>query len=208
MKVTFLDTKGKSQTNKYDLTDDLFVESPNIDLISQYIYVYLGNQRQSNSKTKGRGEVRGGGRKPWRQKGTGRARHGSIRSPIWRGGGITFGPTGNQNYKKKMTKKMKKNAFKSVMTLKANENKIYVSEDPKVTKTKDARKYLENFKKDYRKILLVQQNKSSYHKYFKNIDNINIVRSGELNTYDVFYAQEVIFFESATDDLKGIFKNS
>ena len=102
MKVDLYDNKGKKSSKQVELEASVFAGKINQDLLRQYVYTYLGNQRQSNAHTKERGDVRGGGKKPWKQKGTGRARHGSSRSPIWKGGSVTFGPSNDRNFKKVM----------------------------------------------------------------------------------------------------------
>lgn len=203
MKVDYLDKKGKKKSAQFDLEESLFVETPVMELISQYVYVYLSNSRMAQAKTKDRSEVRGGGRKPWKQKGTGRARHGSNRSPIWRGGGVTFGPTGEQNYKRKMSKKMKKKAFSSALKIKANEGAMLVSELPEVTKTREAKDYLENVDDNYRKVLIVQPDETTINRFFENLENVKVVRVGELNTYDVINANKVIACEEVVDQLKS-----
>src|SRR4030043_2412895 len=117
------------KTGTIKLSEKIFGLKINNNLIYQVINVQLANKRKHLAKVKDRGEVRGGGRKPWRQKGTGRARHGSIRSPIWRGGGVTFGPTKNRVFKKKINKKMRRKALFMVLSAKAKEKLIIVLDD-------------------------------------------------------------------------------
>src|SRR6056297_1341079 len=116
--VAKFDQTGE-EIDKVSLNKSVFNEKINEHLVHQVVKAQLASRRSGNASTKTRGKVRGGGRKPWRQKGTGRARHGSIRSPLWVGGGITFGPT-PRSYDKKLNKKLKKNALKSVLTDKLN----------------------------------------------------------------------------------------
>ena len=113
-----------SKVEEYELNSNVFGIEPNQNVIFDAIQVYLSNTRQATAKTKKRDEVRGGGRKPWRQKGTGRARQGSIRSPQWRGGGVVFGPTGEQNYKIKQNKKEYRLALRSAFSEKAKAESI------------------------------------------------------------------------------------
>ena len=120
MAIKVVDNKGKAKSKDYDFVSEIKKSDVNESLVSQYVYVYLSNQRKADAKSKDRSEVRGGGKKPWRQKGTGRARVGSNRSPIWRGGGVTFGPTGEQNYKKDFNKKAKTKVFAHVLNQKYN----------------------------------------------------------------------------------------
>ncbi|MCX6806802.1 MAG: 50S ribosomal protein L4 [Candidatus Berkelbacteria bacterium] len=123
IKITVYDQKGeKVGTNT--LNPAVFDVSQKPALVQQLVVCELSNSREAKAKVKTRGEVRGGGRKPWRQKGTGKARAGSTRSPIWRSGGITFGPTGKENYTKKMLPKMRKLAINSILSQKIKENRI------------------------------------------------------------------------------------
>src|SRR3989344_5893650 len=129
----------------------------NSDLVSQALRVFLANKRQLLSSTKDRAQVRGGGKKPWRQKGTGRARHGSIRSPLWRHGGVTFGPTKERNFKLKINKKMARKAFLIALWAKAKDNEILVFEELKLAapKTKEAAKIMANFSQVKNGLLII-----------------------------------------------------
>ena len=123
MEAKIYNQKGENQ-GKVKLPESIFGVPWNSDLVHQVMTSIASNKRASTAQVKGRGEVRGGGRKPWKQKGTGRARHGSIRSPIWRGGGATHGPTAEKNYKKKINKKMKAKALFTVLSKKFKTDKI------------------------------------------------------------------------------------
>ena len=125
MKVK-LYNQNKEEAGQVELPKEIFELKINSDLVHQVVLSQQSNRRQNTASTKGRGEVRGGGKKPWRQKGTGRARHGSIRSPLWRGGGVTFGPTTEKNYKKIIPKKIKRKAVLQVLSAKARENLVLV----------------------------------------------------------------------------------
>ena len=118
--------QNKEEKGEIELPKEIFEIEVNSDLIYQVVLAQRGNRRQGTAQAKMRGEVRGGGRKPWRQKGTGRARHGSTRSPLWRGGGVTFGPRADKNYKKRIPKKMGRKALFMVLSAKAKENLILV----------------------------------------------------------------------------------
>src|SRR4030043_2104409 len=135
MLVKTYDQTGKelAQTR---LPSEVFGVKMNADLVHQVVLFQMANQRQTLAHTKGRGEVRGGGRKPWRQKGTGRARHGSIRSPLWIGGGTTFGPTNKRNFEAKINKKAKKKALDMVLSSKANDKELIIMEDFKIKEAK------------------------------------------------------------------------
>src|SRR4030043_1701152 len=126
------------KTGTIKLSEKIFGLKINNNLIYQVINVQLANKRKHLAKVKDRGEVRGGGRKPWRQKGTGRARHGSIRSPLWRGGGVTFGPIAEKVFEKKINKKAKRKALLMALSSKARDEELFVLEDikPKEGKTK------------------------------------------------------------------------
>ena len=125
MKADMHDKTGKKMTKKADLSDVVWGAPPNEDLVAQAIYVYMHNQRKGTAHSKTRADVRGGGKKPWRQKGTGRARHGSIRSPLWVGGGVAFGP---KSYKrtKRMPVKMQRSALRCVLSAHAAKGSVVV----------------------------------------------------------------------------------
>ena len=157
MVAEYFDKTGKLKTEKFTLNDEVFGVKVNKTLLTQAVNTYLANQRQSNANVKTRGEVRGGGKKPWKQKGTGRARASSIRSPLWRGGGVSFGPKSTDNYKVSLSTKMVQNAIRSAFSLKASENAVVVYEDidlGKEAKTQKLLKLLKDFGKE--KILIIQ----------------------------------------------------
>ena len=135
MKVTTYDQEGK-EVGQTLLPKEIFGLEVNQDLIHQVAVSQTANRRQVSAHTKGRGQVSGGGKKPWRQKGTGRARHGSTRSPIWRHGGIAFGPTKDRNFKKKINRKMKRAALLMVLSAKAQKNFLVILETLKLEKIK------------------------------------------------------------------------
>ncbi len=203
MKILYFDKNLKKSVK--DLPSNLLVKKMVPDLISQYVYVYLFNQKQGTSSTKTRGEVRGGGKKPWRQKGTGRARHGSIRSPIWVGGGVSHGP---KPYKKilKMPKKMKKLVFKMILTSRANEKRVYVVDFAKITKTKDAFKVLQKILQngfESKKTLIVHGGESDVYKSTKNLPKTIIVHLDELNSFDLLKGYNIIFTVKAFESLSN-----
>ena len=123
MKINLYNQKGE-KVGKTDLPDEIFNVEINSDLLHQVIVSQMANKRQSSAHTKDRGDVSGGGKKPWRQKGTGRARHGSRRSPIWVGGGVTFGPKSEKNYKKTIPQKMKRKALFMALSSKVNDDEL------------------------------------------------------------------------------------
>lgn len=197
-KGILLNREGKN-IGETDLPEIAFGIEPSQGVVHQYLELYLANQRQGTHKVKDRSEVRGGGRKPWRQKGTGRARVGTINSPIWRHGGVTFGPE-PRSYRKSMPKKMKKLALASVLSARASEQRIYVFEDidSKISKTKDLKKLIENIDLQAGKILLVTNApEKSLVRAGKNIPGLKVSFTGELNTYDVLLADNILVTKGA-----------
>ncbi|MBN1915948.1 50S ribosomal protein L4 [Candidatus Dojkabacteria bacterium] len=200
MKVTLYDKTGKKTEKKIELDSAIFGAKVNKKLLSQAVYIYLSNQRTANPQTKDRGEVSGGGRKPWKQKGTGRARHGSTRSPIWRGGGVTFGPTNQKNYKKTMLKKMKRAAIRSAFSYQTEEKKVLVMEKPDFKEgalTKQVLKILNNLRID-KKVLFVQGDiDQNFVKAVSNLKTVLVKPVNELNTYSVLNTQWLIFTDES-----------
>lgn len=162
-------------------------------LISKAVRTILANRRQAPAKTLKRGEVRGGGRKPWRQKGTGRARAGSSRSPIWRSGGVTFGPTGNENYSLSMNKKEMKIAKEQVLASKKPD--ILNLSIEKITKTKEASNFLSANKIEGRVLILIDAKDELYERTkrsFRNIKNVKVKMLGNEDIYDLMNAQKIL----------------
>ena len=203
MKVDILDQKGKKTTKKADLNDTVFGAEVNEKLLSQYVYVYLANQRQANAHTKDRSEVRGGGKKPWRQKGTGRARHGSSRSPIWTGGGVTFGPTNSRNYKGRLNRKAVKSAFRSAFSKLMSEKLIEVVDEVKVgdTKiTKSAAEVVAVLKGDVKKVTLVTGKKDqSLVNGVNNLPGASVKMVSEISVYDILNGGKVVLLADSLD---------
>ena len=174
------------------------VEVQNHELLKLAYDSYLANKRGQGGKTKTRGEVRGGGKKPWRQKGTGRARFGSSRNPIWTGGGIAFGPRGNANYTKKLGKKTKRVALRQALTLANKAKKITVAEVKTTGKTKDVANFLTKQKVDARRVLLVVDSKTpEIIRSTNNLPNVELVSAKYLNVYQILNADSIIISPSA-----------
>lgn len=171
------------------LPPEIFDVKMNTDLVHQAVVAQLANSRQKLAHTKDRGEVRGGGIKPWRQKGTGRARHGSIRSPIWRGGGVTFGPTKERIFKKKINKKMKRKALFMVLTSKVKDDELVLLDklEIKEPKTKLMAKVLEKLleKKQKSALVVIPKKDENIIKANRNIPYIKILRADSLNVLDL-----------------------
>ena len=193
------------------LDKDIFgLKVENHELVKLAYDAYLANSRSSHAKTLKRGEVRGGGKKPWRQKGTGRARFGSTRNPIWRHGGVAFGRTGNENFTKKISKQAKRQAVCQALSMKNAEKAVIVLEQPvKLTgKTKDAVKVLKDLKLDGKNVLAVTAEKTPEAlRSTNNLPNVKLVRATYLNVFDIMNADAIVFgkagLEAATKWLKG-----
>lgn len=174
----------------------------NFDLLNQYLRVYLSNQRQGTSKTKTKAEVRGGGKKPWKQKGTGRARAGSIRSPLWVGGGVTHGPT-PKNWSLKLNKKMVKKAFYEALFLAMKEDKVAVvdfNDSFKKISTKKAAEFVKGLNKAS-KLLLVNNNEVLF-KSFRNLFETEAKSASNVNVYDILNANTVLIEKKAFSDIE------
>ncbi|MBQ9020058.1 50S ribosomal protein L4 [Candidatus Saccharibacteria bacterium] len=189
------------------LNQDIFglkVESH--QLLKTAYDAYLANSRSSHAKTLKRGEVRGGGKKPWKQKGTGRARFGSTRNPIWRHGGVAFGRTGEENFTKKLSKTSKRTAVKQALSLQNADKKVLVSDaSAKFTgKAKDAANMLKDLKLTDKNVLLVVNEKSDeILRSTNNLPNLLVVRATYLNVYDILNADAIIINTSALQDLEA-----
>ena len=172
---------------------DLKVE--NHELLKLAYDTYLANSRSSHAKTLKRGEVRGGGKKPWKQKGTGRARFGSTRNPIWRHGGVAFGRTGNENFTKKLSKTSKRVAIMQALTLQNKDKKVIAQPEVKLSgKTKDAAKMLKGLKLEDKDVLFVVTEKTpEILRSTNNLPRLKTVRATYLNVFDILNADAVIF---------------
>lgn len=185
---------------KATLPKDVFAVSvPNHELLKLAYDAFLANSRQASANTLQRGEVRGGGKKPWKQKGTGRARFGSIRNPIWRGGGVVFGPRGNENYKLRMTKSAKRVAVRQALTL-ANEAKKITVETIKTTgKTAEIAKLFatKKFHADAKVLLVVDEKTPELMRATNNLDHALLVRANYLSVYYILNADQIIMTPAA-----------
>ncbi|MPZ73613.1 MAG: 50S ribosomal protein L4 [Nitriliruptorales bacterium] len=197
-----LHTSDGTTNGTVDLDDALFDAQVNVPAMHQVVVAQLAAARSGTSKTKSRGEVRGGGRKPWRQKGTGRARQGSIRSPQWSGGGIAHGPSGEQNYTKRVSKSLKRVALRSALSDRARSGDIRVVADLTfdAPKTKDAIAFLDAMDLGRRRVLLVLATREeAVARSFRNLDHVHILTVDQLNTYDVLVSDVVVFQQAALD---------
>ena len=191
---------GTKATTPAKLDKSVFGVVPeNHNLVKLAYDAYLANGRANLATTKTRGQVRGGGKKPWRQKGTGRARFGSSRVPIWRGGGITFGPTGNENYKKQLNTKSKKLAIRQALSISSNADKVIVLEDikSKEGKTADIVKLLNKIDAKGNNLIVVESKTPELVRATNNIANVKLVSAHYVNVFDVLNADKVVFSSSA-----------
>ena len=183
------------------LNKDIFgLTVENHELVKLAYDAYLANSRSSHAKTLKRGEVRGGGKKPWKQKGTGRARFGSTRNPIWRHGGVAFGRTGEENFTKKMAKSSKRLAVRQALSMKNADKAVFVLDSAvKLTgKTKDAVKVLKDMKLDGKNVLAVAAEKTpEVLRSTNNLPNVKLVRATYLNVFDIMNADAIVFSEAA-----------
>ena len=188
-----------------DLNKDVFgLDVKNHELLKTAYDAYLANSRSSHAKTHKRGEVRGGGKKPWKQKGTGRARFGSTRNPIWRHGGVAFGRTGEENFTKKISKSAKKTAVRQALSLKNSDEAIIIESISTTGKTKEIAKKLNDLKLADQNILMVVSEKApEILRATNNIPNLKLVRATYLNVFDILNADAIIFSETALADTEN-----
>lgn len=207
MKISVYDITG-AESGSRELNESVFGIEPNVHVMHQAHERQLANARQGTHSTKRRGEVRGGGRKPWRQKGTGRARHGSIRSPIWRGGGITFGPR-PRTYRKKMNKKARQLAIRSVLSAKAQEDQIVVVDglagvEPR---TQTMKSLLNDLPVNDRRTLVVLGPEGEWDSLFRaanNLQDVKIIRAGYINIHDVLTYERLLLTTEAVDTIHDL----
>ena len=201
--VPVLNLNGEETEKKVNLNGDVFGVEPNTQVMFDAVQVYQANMRQATAKTKTRAEVRGGGKKPWRQKGTGRARAVSSRSPIWVGGGTVFGPIGNQNYKLSMNKKAHALALKSALSVKASEKNIIVVNELNTTKTKDFAKALEMLKVEGKALVVLKEENAEFEKSARNVPGVKVVLTNNVCVYDLLNSNKVLFTTESVKALEG-----
>lgn len=187
--------RGAKATTPAKLDKDVFdIEVKNHQLLKDVYTAYLSNGRLNLAVTKTRGLVSGGGKKPWKQKGTGRARFGSSRVPLWRGGGITFGPTGYENYKKKVTTKSKRTATRQALSLANQAGKIIIIEnfDAKLGKVKQTHELLVKLGAQRNTLLIVDNKDDLVTRSTGNLKNLKVVQATYISVYDVLNADNII----------------
>lgn len=205
MPKTTLYNINAEQVGEIELSDDIFGADINAEAMHTLVVNYLANQRQGTQSTKTRTEVRGGGRKPWRQKGTGRARQGSIRSPQWKGGGVALGPK-PRSYRFSVNKKLRRVAMKSALSSKLGSSEIIVVENLAMDsfKTKDFVKVLAKF--DINNALIVTANKNeNVVRGSRNIPNIKTTLVSTLNVYDILKYGKFIVTKEAVAKIEEVY---
>ncbi|MBZ0179519.1 MAG: 50S ribosomal protein L4 [Melioribacteraceae bacterium] len=206
MKLDVYKIDGSKSGESVELSDNIFGIEPNDHVIYLSVKAYLANQRQGTHKTKERSEVRGGGKKPWRQKGRGTARAGTTRSPLWIGGGTIFGPK-PRNYRQKLNKKVKQLALKSAFSHKANAEQIIVVEDFNFEspKTKDFASILNSLNVNGKKSLVLTGDfQEIVYKSGKNIAKVKTLEASKANTYDVLNSQVLILQKGAVAKIESL----
>ncbi len=202
--VSVYNMEGK-EVGKIDLSDAVFGVEVNEHLVHMAVVQHLANKRQGTQKAKTRSEVSGGGRKPWRQKGTGHARQGSTRSPQWKGGGVVFAPV-PRDYSFKLNKKEKRAALKSALTSKVMDEKIVVVDELKFDeiKTKNFKTVMDNLKVDKGLVVLAENDKNVILSA-RNIPTIETTSIGTLNVYDVMKAGKVVLTKDAVSKIEEVY---
>ena len=205
-KIDILNLTGE-KVKDIKLNDNVWGIKPNDPVLHNALVLSMANARQSSASTKTRSEIRGGGRKPWRQKGTGNARQGSIRAPQWRGGGVVFGPTPNVNYSKKQNKKERRLAFKSALAYKVLDKELIVLESLnfETNKTKEMVNLLTKLEIRNNKVLLVlAELDENVCLASRNLANVKVVTFDEVNVYDTVNADNMIITVEALEKLEEV----
>ena len=189
-----------------DLSDDIFAVEINKVAMHSAVVNYLANARQGTQSTKTKAEVSGGGKKPWRQKGTGRARHGSIRNPQWTGGGVALGPK-PRSYKYTLPKKVKRIALKSALTSKVAENNIIVLDDLKLEaiKTKEMVNVLNNLKVDSSALIVLPEVDRNVILSARNLEGVKTTTTNSINTYDILRYNKFIVTKDAVSKIEEVY---
>ncbi len=206
MKVAVYNQEGK-ETGTTFLPKDVFEVEVNSDLIHQIVVSQAANRRRTIAQAKGRGDVRGGGRKPWRQKGTGRARHGSRRSPLWRGGGVTFGPTKDRVFKKKINKKMKRKALLMILSAKVKNNLILILDKLQLEtpKTKLMAEILRKLPVKNSSLIVLPKKEKEIIKAVRNIPKIRVTEAKNLNALDLLSFKYLVMSKESIKVIKETF---
>lgn len=193
MQYDVLTTEGVVADN-HDLPENIFQVEMNVDLVHQVLRAIKESHKQPVAHAKDRSERRGGGKKPWRQKGTGRARHGSSRSPIWRKGGVTFGPSRENNFQVHVNKKMRRKALFMALSDRVKDENLYLLQDLSLEqKTKEALRILQNCEIiDNYVLLILPEKNEQVEKAFRNISSVNIITANSLNVEEVLKSDVIL----------------
>jgi large subunit ribosomal protein L4 len=204
MQVPVYNIQGE-QISETDLRDDIFAAPVSEALMHQALVRQLANARLGTHKTKARGEVRGGGRKPWRQKGTGRARQGSIRSPQWRGGGVVFGPT-PRSYRQKMPRKMRRQALRSALSVKVSESQLMVVDAFEMSepKTKELLGILQKLGVESSTLILLPQRDDTVLRSVRNLPKVRTLVAQYLNVRDLLKYETILVPLASLEVIEGI----
>ena len=204
-KIDVYDIEGK-KVKTLELNEEIFGIEPNEAVVHSVLVNYLANQRQGTQSTKTRSEVSGGGKKPWRQKGTGRARQGSIRAPQWVGGGIALGPK-PRSYKYTVNKKERRLAIKSMLSSKVLENELVVVDSLplKEIKTKEMVKALNNLKVEGKTVILLPESNLNVEKSARNIEGVKTLKVNTINVYDLLKHKNLVLTEDTVKKLEEVY---
>ena len=204
-KIDVYSVEGK-KVKEIELNEEIFGIEPNEAVVHSVLVIFLANQRQGTQSTKTRAEVRGGGRKPWRQKGTGRARQGSIRAPQWVKGGIALGPK-PRSYKYTVNRKERRLAIKSMLSSKVLEKELVVVDalDLKEIKTKEMVKVLNNLKVEGKTLILLPEKNENVQKSARNIENVKTTLVNTINVYDLLKYKNLVITLDTVKKLEEVY---
>jgi len=207
LKTKLYNLEGK-ETGEVKLPESVFGVELNDDLIHQAVVAQMANARKVLADTKDRSEVRGGGKKPWKQKGTGRARHGSIRSPLWKGGGATFGPTTDRNFSKRINKKMKTKALFMVLSSKLKDDELVVVENIELKKasTKKMKDILSKLPLSGKVLISMDKKNTNIFNSVKNIPNTSMIASDSLNIVDLLKNKMLVINKKGVERIEEVYK--
>lgn len=203
MKLEVINANQKA-TQSIELEEGIFNVKENPNLLAQYVRTYLANKRQGNSSTKTRGDVKGTGKKPWRQKGTGRARVGQARNPIWRHGGIAHGPHPKSWYIN-MPKKMRRLALFTALSIRSRQSKLMIFEkfDFKEARTKEFFAFIEKFSFKDKPLFVTESVNDKMKLGARNVQGVKVITEGALNAFDVMNASTIIFEKTAVENFQN-----
>jgi len=206
-KTKLYNLEGK-ETGEVKLPKSVFGVELNDDLVHQAVVAQMANARKVLADTKDKSEVRGGGKKPWKQKGTGRARHGSSRSPLWKGGGATFGPTTDRNFSKRINKKMKTKALFMVLSSKLRDNELVVMENIELKKasTKKMKDILSKLPLSGKVLISMDKKNINIFNSVKNIPNTSMIASDSLNVVDLLKNKMLVINKKGVERIEEVYK--